>query len=280
VTSAGPAITQASTSITDRVLTAADGWPHEPMTADSACSIVDDLLGKLRQPLSAALGAVLVPLYVAGWRAGEHAAHHTLTVTKADDPDLDALLDDLDLDLDWSTWTPGDAHAAGIVYDDGLTRLLTAAIGQPGHGGWASRAAARGSILASIADSRLAKLGAVLAESLADGWGLGELATHLEDVLDDAEWADMVAVTETARAMTAASLATYGAHGIADKEFLTAPDDNVCELCETNAAQGAVPIGTSFAEGDPPVHPRCRCAVLPVIADGVEPADVEVDSGE
>lgn len=266
-------------------MTAAAGWPHEAMTAESAGPIVDELLGHLRAPLTVALGRVLIPLYVAGWRAGEHAAHDALTrrdraLVKADE--IDDLLDALDLSIDWEAWTPGDTQAAGIVYGDGLQALLTAAIGQPGNDGWAARATARGQVLASIADTRLAKLGAVLAQSLAEGWAVDTLTTELEGLLDDPAWADMVAVTETARAMTAASLATYGAHGVPDKEFLTAEDGRVCVRCDDNADQGAVPIATSFAHGDPPVHPACRCAVLPVLGlhDDLTDVTPEVDSAE
>ena len=48
-----------------------------------------------------------------------------------------------------------------------------------------------------------------------------------------------------------------------------APDSRVCDLCDTNAAQGPVRLGQRFSSGDrhPPGHPRCRCALVPYLDD-------------
>lgn len=46
----------------------------------------------------------------------------------------------------------------------------------------------------------------------------------------------------------------------ATKEWIVTPDDLLCPECE--AYDGAVvPVGEEFDEGDPPLHPSCRCTI-------------------
>jgi hypothetical protein len=45
----------------------------------------------------------------------------------------------------------------------------------------------------------------------------------------------------------------------ATKEWVLSEDP--CELCEAAAGGGPVPVGESFPDGDPPLHPRCRCTI-------------------
>lgn len=45
----------------------------------------------------------------------------------------------------------------------------------------------------------------------------------------------------------------------ATKEWIL--DDDACDICVEAADEGPVPIGDSFAAGDPPLHPRCRCTI-------------------
>lgn len=44
----------------------------------------------------------------------------------------------------------------------------------------------------------------------------------------------------------------------ATKEWITTPDDALCDECEAMDGH-TVAIGDDFAEGDPPLHPNCRC---------------------
>lgn len=78
--------------------------------------------------------------------------------------------------------------------------------------------------------------------------------------------AGMIAVTETATAQTKGSLASYQSQGTEGKEWQTAGDERVCEICAGAEGDGAIPVGTPFNNGldGPPGHPRCRCTVLPV----------------
>jgi hypothetical protein len=49
-------------------------------------------------------------------------------------------------------------------------------------------------------------------------------------------------------------------------EWVTAEDGRVCEFCDANEAAGPQFPGQTFPSGatQPPQHPRCRCAILPV----------------
>jgi len=77
--------------------------------------------------------------------------------------------------------------------------------------------------------------------------------------------AEMIARTETANALSNASLDNMKGMGIDGKQWVTAGDSDVSEECEANEAQGVIPRGDSFTSGPmaPPQHPNCRCAVSP-----------------
>jgi SPP1 gp7 family putative phage head morphogenesis protein len=124
-----------------------------------------------------------------------------------------------------------------------------------------------GVTIKSVAASRFEELAEVLEEGVQAGRSGRDLANRVRGVLDQPQWAETVAVTETARAMSAASQATYQANRIARKSWLLAPDQRVCPKCAGNAKQGPIPTSDRFASGDrhPPAHPNCRCALMPVI---------------
>lgn len=90
-----------------------------------------------------------------------------------------------------------------------------------------------------------------------------DLQAEVEQVIE--RHSALAIETEATRAMTEAAYASYREFGVQWVEFLTADDDRVCVLCGTNEAQGAIPITANFHNGTPPVHPRCRCAVAPVL---------------
>lgn len=46
----------------------------------------------------------------------------------------------------------------------------------------------------------------------------------------------------------------------ATKEWITTPDELTCEYCAPMDGK-TVPIGDEFSEGDPPLHPNCRCTI-------------------
>ena len=76
----------------------------------------------------------------------------------------------------------------------------------------------------------------------------------------------VIARTETADALTNASLNKMDEIGVTGKEWVTVGDDLVSEECEANEAQGAIPRNQAFSGGTmaPPQHPDCRCSLAPV----------------
>lgn len=121
--------------------------------------------------------------------------------------------------------------------------------------------------ISSVADSRFGELAEVLEGATERGAAGDLLAAELRGVLEASQWAETVAVTETARAMSAATQATYQANKVGRKSWALAPDQRVCPTCSGNASQGPIPTDGSFSSGDPhpPAHPNCRCALMPVL---------------
>lgn len=201
-------------------------------------------LGAARRAVIRALKAVLTRLWTEAWVLGNRSA-----VAAADG-----------LDPDWGDWTPGDYAAAQQIAGPGLRQLL----------------AEYDVRIKSIAESRLEELSAVLEDTLRSDeihrpelpaplppyLSVGDLAGRLKDVLDNPANAELVAQAEIARAQAAAARQVYLETGRSEVEVSTAEDDKVCPVCEAAAAAGAHPVG---APPMVPLHPRCRCAELPVL---------------
>jgi hypothetical protein len=81
-------------------------------------------------------------------------------------------------------------------------------------------------------------------------------------VLDNPRNAEMVAQAEIARAQATAARQVYLETGRTEVEVSTAEDDKVCPICDAARKLGAHPIGEPPLV---PLHPRCRCAELPVL---------------
>ena len=81
---------------------------------------------------------------------------------------------------------------------------------------------------------------------------------------------ELIARTETANALSQASLDSMADMGIEGKEWVTAGDDLVSDECLGNEAEGVIPVNQSFSGGvmAPPQHPDCRCALAPARLKG------------
>src|SRR5688500_9410618 len=159
---------------------------------------------------------------------------------------------------DWDTWTPGHpAAAAEVVGASGVGDELRDALADVGV------------TVKSVPVHRFDDRAQMLADGIAAGDHADTIATKRRGVPAKPVWARLAAETEPARAVSKAARERYSAAGIDSVEWAIAPDQRVCPMCEGNAAQGPVPTGARFAAGDrhPPGHPRCRCALLPVLGD-------------
>lgn len=113
-------------------------------------------------------------------------------------------------------------------------------------------------------------------QALDEGWSSQEMAKAItENYAFSPERAEMIARTEIARADVAGSVEGWKASGlVSNKEWLAAPD--CCDECQEMNGKTA-PIDEAFEDGkDVPLHPHCRCDVLPVVDEAVpEPTEQE-----
>ena len=113
-----------------------------------------------------------------------------------------------------------------------------------------------------------------------NGSGMGDLAItdSLGRFVPAQRRAQMLARTEVIRAHHEANMQEYANWGvdefelIAEFKMVTAGDHRVCSRCEAIARQG--PYSFDYARGLVPVHPSCRCVVIP---SGKKKVEVEVN---
>lgn len=112
---------------------------------------------------------------------------------------------------------------------------------------------------------------AQVVEAMQNGDSVQELAGRLKKshAFSNAR-ARTIARTETAIADNTGNLIGWEETGlVAGKRWITAEDDKVSEICNTNGKMGVIGLHEHFAHGGmtPPAHPNCRCTVVPVLAD-------------
>lgn len=103
--------------------------------------------------------------------------------------------------------------------------------------------------------------------ALQEGWSSEQIADAIADSYAFSEKrATVIARTETARADVEGNLTGYRELGIAKKQWLTAPD--CCDEChEIDGLTIGIDEEFPGGVGGPPLHPNCRCDVLPVTND-------------
>lgn len=133
-------------------------------------------------------------------------------------------------------------------------------------------------------------LRATLQDAVKEGLGPEDTARHIKNLFADASSirAIRIARTETLKALNAGTLEAYKQSGVVvGKEWFTAEDEKVCEWC--GPMDGRVQSlddeffdkGTSFVgtQGGvikfdfdsidtPPLHPNCRCTLIPITKSG------------
>ncbi len=120
-----------------------------------------------------------------------------------------------------------------------------------------------------IDESTREMLNSTVAQAIDEGWSNERLAQEIEDSQGfSPERAEMIARTETAFADVAGNMEAYRASGqVAQKQWITGAD--CCEDCAALDGE-IVDLDDNFPNdgGDgPPLHPNCRCDVLPVLTD-------------
>lgn len=112
---------------------------------------------------------------------------------------------------------------------------------------------------------------AQVVEAMRNGDSVQELAGRLKESHAFSNTrARTIARTETAMADNMGNLIGWEETGlVAGKRWITAEDDKVSAICNTNGDMGVIGLHEHFAHGGmtPPAHPNCRCTVVPVLAD-------------
>jgi SPP1 gp7 family putative phage head morphogenesis protein len=178
--------------------------------------------------------------YVMGQLAAQEAIQKTKELQKAGDTDY----------IDWDNWTPGDEVTAALVRPpDALQRLIEAG----------------GSRIRGLEKETYNEIGSALGESIALGLSSRQASKLIQDHVQSASRALTIAITETNRVASYAAMETYKEFGLEKHEWLPI---NPCDVCALNDG-AVVNIGSPFPSGviQPPQHPNCRCALIPVIPD-------------
>ncbi|WP_231454656.1 phage minor head protein [Arthrobacter sp. AK04] len=151
-------------------------------------------------------------------------------------------------------------------------------------------------IAVDVNDETEKQLRASLVEGIDKSEGINQLRARIESIMGFAATvrADLIASTEVARAQSYADVQAWGQSGVVEaKEWYTAHDEHQCPFCSAmdgkiiNLEENYFDKGDQqIAEGTnrngdrkvqtynhsydhvlgPPLHPRCRCTLLPVRA--------------
>jgi SPP1 gp7 family putative phage head morphogenesis protein len=148
--------------------------------------------------------------------------------------------------------------------------IVTAAEG-PVAASWRSRLAAD----LTVANNNV---GAIIARALAKGASMADAAVMLREISGLAEtYKDrmvVIARTEIQRAANDAAMANYTANGdvIKGVQWLATLDSRTCLRCAPRHNQVYPMVGGQVPSLDrrPPLHPRCRCFLAPVVKSYAE----------
>lgn len=182
--------------------------------------------------------------------------------------------------------------AMSFAGDDGNEFLLTAPMKAALEDGTKKMAQA-------VNDRTLEKLNTTLAEGVSQGESLGKLQSRVSDVYSNLKGyeANRIARTETLKASNYATEWAYQQTGyVVGKQWVVNPD--ACEMClelegktvelgEVYLSQGDT---LDYGDGqqfladyddvdDPPLHPNCRCTIIPTTTLGEDPSVISDESG-
>lgn len=119
-----------------------------------------------------------------------------------------------------------------------------------------------------------ARLSEALTGWLAAGEAFPDLRQRVAQIFDDPRRAELIAVTETTRAIAEGNTRAWEAAQVWGREWRTARDELVCPVCGPLHQQRAQ-LGQAFPGniGNPPAHPNCRCIIVPVVAPERSPLE-------
>jgi hypothetical protein len=121
----------------------------------------------------------------------------------------------------------------------------------------------------AITDTTRQRLRDLETKAFDEGWTPDDLATAVNELIDDPFRAELIADTDLARAQQEGSMAEWVESGVVDgKVWLLSNDHDFADDCDDNADAGEIPVDEDFPSGDAtsPAHPRCTCDVAAVVS--------------
>jgi SPP1 gp7 family putative phage head morphogenesis protein len=198
-----------------------------------------------------ALKTILLQVWATGYLLGDLAAQELIAeAERRQSKSADIVKVDIEVGIDWASWQPGDQISALILKPTRAFRKLLEA---------------QGITLKELTNTELRDIGNAIGEAIELGLSPKQAAKLISKTVASPMRALMIAITESNRAVSAATVARYQDAGLAEMEWTTF---DPCPTCAQNDGQ-TVAIGAPFPSGNtqPPAHPNCRCALLPVIPD-------------
>lgn len=125
----------------------------------------------------------------------------------------------------------------------------------------------------SLIDTDKDHLSTLITNGLEDGKSIPEIRGLIEADFDQYSkmQAQRITRTEVLRASNQAAIDAYQQSGIVEgKQWLTAGAVDECAQYEgeiVTLSNSFYSSDNEFKDGDPPLHPNCRCVVLPVVVD-------------
>jgi SPP1 gp7 family putative phage head morphogenesis protein len=190
------------------------------------------------EPLMTALRRTLAEGFALGIISANDAYRQAVELKKAEDPNY----------IDWKNWKPGNAAAALLVKPTkAFQDLLDGA----------------GVTIRGINSAGYDRLGTALSDAISLGLSSTRAAKLIQDSVSNPARALSIAITEGNRAISRATIERYQGFGVEQVEWTVF---DPCPECAVNNG-AVVEIGRAFPSGNsqPPVHPNCRCALLPVV---------------
>ena len=125
----------------------------------------------------------------------------------------------------------------------------------------------------SVIDTIKREVKVRLVAGLDEGLSTFQIADSIGEFFDaEVDYrAQRIARTEVVGSYAEGSLEGYRQSGVVRmKAWMTVGDDRVEDECQMNEDQGPIALDASFASGQsaPPVHPNCRCTLIPVVDEG------------
>ena len=108
----------------------------------------------------------------------------------------------------------------------------------------------------------------IIANGVQGGSSIPEISSSIRDAFDSKAQADMITRTEVANAASTAQIDAWKQTGVVEgKEWIVSDPCPECEPYdgEVVGLDKNFYEASEFAEGDPPLHPNCKCAIVPVI---------------